>query len=123
MLIDYIDRTDKNGLITIDDPCVIPDKRESVTDCKPYPSGAGCKYYKVTWGPDPANPGDCLKTPTPPYTKVGRFTALNGNSIGVAYPTSQVESNWESIRGSSPTCQLSVPIPSNFIVSPTKISN
>ena len=123
MLIDYIDRTNKSGLITIDDPCVTPDKRESVTDCTPYPSGAGCKYYKVTWGPDPANPGDCLKAPTPPYTKVGRFTALNGNSIGVAYPTSQVESNWEIIRGSSPTCQLSVPIPSNFIVSPTKISN
>ena len=49
---------------------------------------------------------DCIKTPTPPYNKIGRFTELDGTHIGMTYTSGQVESNWDTIRalydGASP---------------------
>lgn len=103
-LITFIDQKRTNGRDTADDPCVTPDTRESAS-CEPYPSGGGCLYYGVTWGPDPGNPGDCIKTATPPYTQVGRFASLDGEAISTgSYAPAQMVNNWATIRGSSVTC-------------------
>jgi len=105
MLPKYVNRIHDYGLITKEDPCVTPDSREDPKTCDTY-RNTGCIYYGVTWGPkDPTNThSDCIKIATPPYTKVGRFTALDGKPVEPSYATSQVEINWDSIRGNSITC-------------------
>ena len=106
-LITYVDRMNDYGLKTADDPCVTPDSRENLETCDAY-RNTGCLYYGVTWGPvNPADMNsDCIKTPTPPYNKIGRFTELDGTHIGMTYTSGQVESNWDTIRalydGASP---------------------
>jgi len=103
-IVEYVGRIESSGVKTANDPCVTPDSRENPTTCDAY-RNTGCLYYKVTWGPDPANPGSCIKTPTPPYTKVGRFAAIDGATVGMAYTSFQVENNWETImalRGTTP---------------------
>ncbi|KKP58451.1 MAG: hypothetical protein UR60_C0009G0004 [Candidatus Moranbacteria bacterium GW2011_GWF2_34_56] len=98
-LVIYVNRIVDFGLVTANDPCTTPDSRENLTTCDPY-RNTGCLYYGTTWGP--INPedvdSDCIKNPNPPYTKVGRFTALEGNHIGIAYGSGQVESNWTAIK-------------------------
>lgn len=97
-LLTFIEQKRTRGRDTADDPCVTPDTRES-TSCAPYPSGSGCQYYQVTWGPDPENPTDCIKTATPPYTQVGRFASLDGDAINPgSYSPPQAVNNWEIIR-------------------------
>jgi hypothetical protein len=103
-LIEYVDRVQNSGVQTANDPCVTPDTRENPATCDAY-RNQNCLYYKVTWGPDPEHPGNCIKTPTPPYTKVGRFSAIHGTTVGKAYTSWQVEANWETIRGTGTTCQ------------------
>lgn len=98
-LITYIDRVTDHGIQAADDPCVTPDSREELGVCDAY-RNVGCLYYGITWGPvevDNLN-SDCIRTPAPPYNKVGRFTELDGNPIGVSYSSAQVESNWDAIR-------------------------
>ncbi len=98
-LITYIDRINNYGLKTANDPCVTPDSREDFENCDAY-RNTGCLYYGVTWGPVDINDqnSDCIKTPTPPYNKVGRFTDLDGNPITPSYVVWPVENNWEEIR-------------------------
>ncbi|PIR38127.1 MAG: hypothetical protein COV34_02295, partial [Candidatus Zambryskibacteria bacterium CG10_big_fil_rev_8_21_14_0_10_42_12] len=103
-LIEYTIRLNNSGLLTVDDPCVTPDSRENYSICSPYPSGANCSYYEVTWGPDTSNPGQCITTLTSPYTKVGRFTELNGTKLSYTHTSSQIESNWDTILATS-TCK------------------
>lgn len=97
-LLVYVDRLHNYGLKTKDDKCVTPDARE-LDSCSPW-DNTGCAYYGVTWGPiDPNNPDShCITTPTPPYTKVGRFTELDGTKIEAYYTSRQVEDNWELIH-------------------------
>jgi hypothetical protein len=101
-LLTYIERLNTYGLLTKDDPCVTPDSRESVTDCNPY-SNIGCIYYGVTWGPDPNNPVECIKTATPPYNKIGRFLNIDNTPISMVYTSLQAENNWNQIVSES-TC-------------------
>ncbi len=97
-IVDYVLRIDQYGIITNDDECVTPDTREDFGKCDPY-RNKGCIYYGVTWGPtDPTNmQSDCIKTETPPYTKVGRFSNLHGTPVIPVYTIKQVENNWFKI--------------------------
>lgn len=71
----YTRRVLTTGVHTQPDVCAPPDTKEP-TNCAPYAVGApNCLYYKVTWGPDPANPGDCIKNGT---GQTGRFPLRNG---------------------------------------------
>lgn len=94
----YVLELEGYGLHTADDPCVTPDTREDLDVCTPY-TNSDCVYYGVTWGPvDPTDEdSDCIKVATPPYTKVGRFTELDGDPVSIGYPTTQVEANWDAI--------------------------
>lgn len=105
-LVQYVDRTTQHGIQAGNDPCVTPDIREDFTTCLPYEGGKNCLYYGVTWGPqDPADPSSqCITTPTPPYTKAGRFTWLDGTRPPTTYNSGQVAENWEKIRGTSGSC-------------------
>lgn len=95
-LIEYVERVTYRGVESGNDPCVTPDSRENYETCDAY-RNEGCMYYGVTWGPNPSNPSECIKTPTPPYNKVGRFSSLHGTPVGASYTSGQVESNWETI--------------------------
>ena len=105
-LVQYVDRTIHHGKQTGNDPCVTPDSRENFATCDPY-RNTGCVYYGVTWGPQ--NPTErnsgCITIPTPPYTKAGRYSRLDGDPIGTAYTTGQVEANWVEIRGTVGSCR------------------
>ena len=71
----YTRRVLTSGVHTQPDVCAPPDTREPAT-CAPYKAGApNCQYYHVTWGPDPAHPGDCIRNGT---GQTGRFTSRNG---------------------------------------------
>ena len=110
LLIEYVDRIENYGLRTANDPCVTPDTREDPDTCDAY-RNKNCQYYGVTWGPvDPTDmDSDCIKTPTPPYTKVGRFTELDGTAVHASYTSFQVERNWSTIRGTNDSCRASQP--------------
>jgi len=105
-LVEYVNRVGTYGVKTANDPCVTPDSREAGT-CDPY-RNIGCTYYGKTWGP--ITPTDtnsqCITTPTPPYNKAGRFTHIDGAGVGTVYTSSQIEKNWDTIRGPSPTCHV-----------------
>lgn len=105
-LVQYVDRTISHGVQTGNDPCVTPDSREDFAKCDPY-RNTGCLYYGVTWGPtNPADPrSQCISKPTPPYTKTGRFSSLNGAAVGTVYTSGQIEKNWKKIRGVSGSCR------------------
>lgn len=62
------------------DECAGADDRESV-GCKPYDGGAGCQYFKVTWGPDPAAPGKCILYSGNAHTTHGRWPESHGASL------------------------------------------
>jgi hypothetical protein len=117
MLIEYVDRINNYGLITADDPCVTPDSRENPATCDAY-RNTGCVYYGITWGP--VNPADlnseCIKTPTPPYTKIGRFTSLDGSPVGMGYFIWEVENNWDAIRSLCATETTPPTSPTNLSV-------
>lgn len=115
-LISYVDRIGNEGIKSSNDPCVTPDSREVIGgSCTPY-TNSGCKYYGVTWGPiTPTDPkSSCITTATPPYTKVGRFTSVDGTSVGYTYTSGQVEKNWQMIRGTKSSCRDSITIPTDF---------
>lgn len=123
-LAEYVDRIVNYGVKTVYDPCVTPDSREDFVNCDPYRNRA-CLYYGKTWGP--LTPSDkqsaCITTPTPPYTKAGRFLSIDGNKIAAVYTSGQIESNWITIRGTNSSCHASassdrwVPTPSGFNLS------
>lgn len=104
-LVKYIDRINTHGVQTEDDLCVTPDSRENLASCDPY-RNKGCLYYGKTWGP--TNPNDpksqCITNPTPPYTKVGRFSNMEKTAIKSYYTATQIEKNWATIRGTSGSC-------------------
>lgn len=105
ILIEYVNRVNDYGLTTKDDPCVTPDTREDPNLCDTY-RNQNCTYYGVTWGPvDPTDVNsDCIKTATPPFTKVGRFTNLDSNVVNPTYTSNQIETNWDNIRGTNLSC-------------------
>lgn len=71
----YTRRVLSNGIHTQPDACAPPDPREPPA-CAPYAAGSpNCQYYKVTWGPDPAKPGDCIRNGP---SQSGRFPARHG---------------------------------------------
>jgi hypothetical protein len=99
-ILTYVDRAANHGILTANDQCVTPDSRENQATCDAY-RNENCVYYGITWGP--VNPNDmnsdCIKIATPPYTKVGRFTTIDGTDVSPMYTSFQVENNWATIRG------------------------
>lgn len=107
------------GAITQPDYCAPVDPREDFDNCNPWGvSGqAGCKYYGgnknldpsvVTWGPDPLNPGECIKHNGNPYTD-GRWLGKRhgfDSSIQTLEDIDQkilnlpwiVKNNWDEFR-------------------------
>lgn len=59
------------------DVCAPVDPRESLS-CQPYRDGKDCLYYKVTWGPEPDNPTQCIPHGGDPLTD-GRWPQFNGS--------------------------------------------
>ncbi|WP_157469796.1 hypothetical protein [Desulfobulbus elongatus] len=114
-LLIYLDRIQNEGIRTADDPCVTPDSREDTATCEPYKK-SGCKYYKITWGPDPDKPGECIKTATPPYTKQSRFGKLDKSMIKAGYTTAQIEKNWSIIKEDQIHCKRDNPSHSPHIL-------
>ncbi len=96
-LVEYVDRVQSHGVLTAGDPCAPPDPREDPASCDPY-RNTGCRFYGVTWGPDAARPGHCIRNGT------GRFPALDGTRGKVLYGSAQMEANWAAIRGSAARC-------------------
>ena len=83
----YTRRVLTAGVHTQPDACAPPDIREPAT-CAPYAAGhPNCQYYHVTWGPDPANPGDCIRNGT---GQTGRFTSRNGYLMPSIYNESPI---------------------------------
>lgn len=71
----YTRRVLTSGVHTQPDVCAPPDPREPAA-CAPFAAGApGCLFYKSTWGPDPANPGDCIRNGP---GQNGRFPSRHG---------------------------------------------
>ncbi len=99
----YVERVINLGLVTDNDPCVTPDTREDFGNCDPF-RNQKCLYYGVTWGPiNPEDPqSDCIKTPTPPYTKAGRFADIHGQTVSPKYTVRQFEDNWDAIMAEAP---------------------
>jgi|GEM_PF-2512270 len=82
ILIEYVRRVRNEGVRTLPDVCAPPDPRELRT-CAAYKAGApGCEYYKVTWGPDPKKPGQCIVNAT---GQNGRFPHLNNIKMEKIY--------------------------------------
>lgn len=76
----YTRRIIASGVITQPDACAPPDPGES-RNCQAHrldPATNGCLYYMTTWGPDPANPGDCIRNQG---SQTGRFTSRHGAPI------------------------------------------
>jgi len=109
-LYDYVTRVATDGAFASPDPCVTPDSREATDgSCSPYPSGGGCTYYGVTWGPVDKDSlsSDCIKADTNAsviaavsggYVNVGRFDERwDGTTINPTYTTAQVENNAATI--------------------------
>lgn len=111
-LVAFTDRyLSTHGVQASGDPCVTPDTREDKAVCDPYRNGVGCNYYRITWGPDPANPGSCIKTPTPPYTRQGRFASEDGKTMipTASYTSALIRDHWGEIRGSEASCGSTEP--------------
>jgi hypothetical protein len=96
-LIEFIDRLDNVGIKAFPDPCAAPDPRENPSNCDAY-RDRGCVYYKITWGPDPDNPGQCIKD------GIGRFPNRHGAKAGYGYTSWQVEANWPELRNTAGSC-------------------
>ena len=62
------------------DECAGADDRETLA-CSPWELGAGCQYYKVTWGPDPKAPGKCILYSGNPHTTHGRWPESHGIKV------------------------------------------
>ncbi len=122
-LVKYVDRVHNHGIQTANDPCAPPDPREDPDSCDAYRS-QGCRYYGLsntgtaTWGPDPANPSQCIRNRS---GQNGRFPADNGRRLNYQFTSSQVEDSWDQIRGntSSIDCVVArIMPPSNLRVTP-----
>lgn len=100
-LVEYIDRLQNTGIKAMPDPCAPPDPREDPLTCDPY-RNTGCVYYRSTWGPDPTNPSQCIRGNS------GRFPAQDGTKPKFLYTSTQVETQWANIRGSTPSCTRAV---------------
>ena len=92
-LLEYVERLDKVGISTANDPCAPPDSRESKS-CNPWKNGSGCIYYGRTWGPDPLDETKCIKE----NMGMGRFPSRHGEKMGYGYTVKEVEANWGIIR-------------------------
>lgn len=87
------------------DPCAAPDPIDiNNPECQPYSvtGRAACEKYGLsgksnpTWGPDPANPRECIRTSDP--ARRGRYPDLHGitkNFLRVPFPLS---AHWETLR-------------------------
>lgn len=100
-LVTYVDRITEKGIHTENDQCAPPDPREDGSVCDVY-RDKNCKYYKVTWGPDPANPGQCIKNAP---GQNGRFSQVHGAALDYVYKSPQVENNWYEITGGRASCR------------------
>lgn len=86
-LIEYADRWVEFGTWTQPDPCAPPEKNWD--------------NYGVTFGPDPDNPGDCIRD-TDSSDGIGRFPHKHGTSANEgAYGSNFVDEMWEAYRHSS----------------------
>jgi len=74
------------GAHTLPDNCAPPDPLENLITCTPFNGGATCLFYRVTWGPDSASPGNCIPNNTGGNVgQTGRFPAFH-QTIGGTPP-------------------------------------
>jgi hypothetical protein len=77
-ILDYADRWVKYGVAVQNDPCApAPDLTSAQFDSKESHG------YGTTWGPDPNNPGECIRD-TDTSDGMGRFPELDGSYINSA---------------------------------------
>lgn len=111
-IIEYTDRVQGRGITGFSggywskpDMCAEVDPRE-VLGCNPQSKVTGCLYYKVTWGPDPANPGKCIMHNGDPNTQ-GRWANQHGNTIYKLESTTGVL--WTKLRDCTDPAHSSYP--------------
>lgn len=118
-LISYVDRQTNTGIKTTPDDCAPPDPREDFSTCSPYKTAlnssgtaqsyqaaTGCEYIGETWGPDPDDPTNlCIANNSGENEgQTGRFSEVSG-FIDPSFTSSQLEANYELMRGSSDDCR------------------
>lgn len=94
-LIPFLDRVTEHGVQALPDPCARPPANEN-RDCEPWGNdgkGENCKYFRVSWGPDPKRPGHCIRGN-------GRFPSHDGRPFQPTggYAIGPVEAHWAAIR-------------------------
>lgn len=111
-IIEYTDRLQGRGIAGFSggywskpDVCAEVDSRE-ILGCNPQSKVTGCLYYKVTWGPDPANPGKCIMHNGDPNTQ-GRWANQHGNTVYKLESTTGVL--WTKLRDCTDPAHSSYP--------------
>ena len=101
-ILEYVNRVKETGVHTQPDSCAPPDPKES-TACLPYKAGhPGCLYYGKTWGPNPEQPGKCIKNGTNGTIQSGRYPHLHGRKISVLNQPLIVDELWDYYYSSRP---------------------
>jgi putative phosphoesterase len=97
---------------------VKPGEADGTTACGRQPNGnyyrcnANPEFYSVVYGPDPDNPGDCIKD-TDPSNGIGRFPKEHGQRANEGgYHSSFVDSMWDLYRDHVDPCKNNVQDPS-----------
>ncbi len=91
-LFDYVDRWVTHGTWTQPDPCA---------------AAGNSDEYGITWGPDPNNPGDCIKD------GVGRFPLLHGTKTNSGhYGSGFHNSMWDTYRHTAGDAPATLPFAS-----------
>lgn len=94
----YTRRVLNEGLHSQPDPCAPPDPRENL-NCAAYAAGApNCLYYKKTWGPDPAKPGDCIRNGV---GQNGRHPGAHGTFMPSILNESLISKKLREMQGNS----------------------
>lgn len=123
----------KGGFFAIPDLCAAFDEREHTegTSCRAdrgyllsgitnltqgdVMAKTGCKYYMITWGPDPNKRGDCIRHNGNPKTD-GRWSHRHGAQKeastlkrGINYMPAFVTANWDTLRDCADPAHASYP--------------
>ena len=104
-IFDYADRWTDAGAFTGDDVCAPMYEQENASPDEAWLKGL--PGWKTTWGPDPANPGHCIRD-TDPADGVGRFPEENNtwpeNTAGIGHGGRRslfVDDLWNAYRHQS----------------------
>jgi len=91
-IFNYTERWVTAGIWSQEDPCA--------------PYDGNWENYGITFGPDPANPGDCIRDNNP-SDGIGRFPDLHGTGADSGYRSSKFQKEmwlayWNTTSGSAP---------------------